>query len=261
VIDWHAPFPADPVLIAGVAAGFLAFGSFLGAAQARLGAALDEEPTYAATSFWNGRSICPSCGETLGVRDLVPIVSWLALGRRCRRCAAPVPPDYAVIEIGALAAFLLAVALGGPWPEVIGKAVMGAVLVALVVVDLRRQLLPDGLVLPLLPLGLALAWITGDSGAAAAGAVFGGGLLWAVRAAYLRFRGIEALGLGDVKLMAAGGAWVGLAGIGPALLVAALATLAAVGIARLSGRSFDLATRIPFGPGLALGLYTVALAL
>lgn len=261
MIDWHAPFPSDPILAAGAAAGFLAFGSFLGAVQARLGAALDDEPTYAAASFWHGRSICPSCGVALSMRDLVPVVSWLALGRRCRRCAAPVPPDYAVIESGALAAFLLALAVGGPWPVVIGKAVMGAVLVALVVVDLRRQLLPDGLVLPLLPLGLALAWVTGDSGAAAAGAVFGGGLLWAVRAAYLRFRGIEALGLGDVKLMAAGGAWVGLAGIGPALLLAALATLAAAAIARLRGGSVDLATRIPFGPGLALGLYAVALTL
>ncbi len=261
MIDWHAPFPSDPVLIAGAAAGFLAFGSFLGAAQARLGAALDEEPTYAATSFWRGRSICPSCGIALGVRDLVPVVSWLALGRRCRHCQAPVPPDYAVIEIGALAAFLLALAVGGAWPAVLGQAVLGAVLTALVVVDLRRQLLPDGLVLPLLPLGLAVAWASGDAGAAAAGALFGGGLLWVVRAAYLRFRGIEALGLGDVKLMAAGGAWIGPAGIGPALLVAALATLTAVGIARLCGRPLDLATRIPFGPGLALGLYAVAMTL
>jgi leader peptidase (prepilin peptidase)/N-methyltransferase len=172
----------------------------------------------------------------------------------------PVPADYAIVEIGALISFLLALALGGAWPAVLGKAVFGAVLVALVVVDLRRQLLPDGLVLPLLPLGLAVAWAAGDPGAAAAGAVFGGGLLWLVRALYRRLRDIEALGLGDVKLMAAGGAWVGPAGIGPALLVAALATLAAVGIARLSGRSFDWTTRIPFGPGLALGLYAVALA-
>ncbi len=256
---WLQPFPSDPVLIAAGIAGFAAVGSFLGAAQARLGAALDDESTYCETSFWTGRSICPACRRTLGARDLVPVLSWLALGGRCRHCGASVPADYAVIEAGSIATFLLAVGVGGPWPLVLGHALLGAILVALVVVDLRRRLLPDGLVLPLLPLGLLLAWLVGDVPDAAAGAAFGGGLLWLVRFLHGRLRGREGLGLGDVKLMAAGGAWIGPAGVGPALLVGALATLAAVGIAQLIGRGPGLAGRIPFGPGLALGIFAVAL--
>src|SRR5687768_15392459 len=63
--SWLQPFPADPILIAAGVAGFAALGSFLGAAQARLGAALDGEATYAGRSFWRGRSICPACGEAL----------------------------------------------------------------------------------------------------------------------------------------------------------------------------------------------------
>jgi leader peptidase (prepilin peptidase) / N-methyltransferase len=258
--SWLQPFPADPILIAAGVAGFAALGSFLGAAQARLGAALDGEATYAGRSFWRGRSICPACGEALAVSDLIPIVSWFALGRRCRRCGTAIPGDYAAIEAGAVFAFLLALWLGGPWPTVIGRGLLGAVLVALVVVDLRRQLLPDALVLPLLPLGLLHAWLTGgDLLAAVAGVVFGGGLLWLVRTVHRRLRGREGLGLGDVKLMAAGGAWVGLVGVGPVLLIAALATLAAVGIAYLSGRGPEWTTRIPFGPGLAIGILAVAL--
>ncbi len=259
MLPWLQPFPSDPVLIAAGVAGFAAVGSFLGAAQARLGAALDDETTYAETSFWTGRSICPACRRTLTARDLVPVLSWLALGRRCGHCGASVPPDYAATEAGSIAAFLLAFWAGGPWPLVVGQSLLGSILVALVVVDLRRQLLPDALVLPLLPLGLLLAWLTGDVPAAAAGAAFGGGLLWLVRALHGRLRGREGLGLGDVKLMAAGGAWIGPAGIGPALLVGALATLAAVGVARLIGRGPSLAGRIPFGPGLALGIFAVAL--
>lgn len=258
---WPQPFPADPVLVAAGIAGFAALGSFLGAAQARLGAALDDEPTYAGRSFWRGRSICPACGEPLTVRDLVPILSWLALGRRCRCCDAPIPPDYAAVEAGSVLAFLAALWAGGPWPSVLLTGLLGAVLAALVAVDLRRQLLPDPLVLPLLPLGLLQTWLAdGDLVASAAGAAFGGGLLWLVRAVYRRTRGIDGLGLGDVKLMAAGGAWVGVAGVGPVLLVAALATLLAVGVAALAGHRPGRATRIPFGPGLALAILAVKLA-
>jgi leader peptidase (prepilin peptidase)/N-methyltransferase len=259
MLSWLQPFPADPVLVATAVAGFAAVGSFLGAAQARLGAAIDGESTYADTSFWTGRSICPVCRQALTVRDLVPVVSWLALGRRCRHCGAPVPVDYAAIEAGSVAAFLLAFWVGGPWPVVLVHALLGAILIALVVVDLRRQLLPDALVWPLLPLGLFQAWFLDDVPAAIAGSVLGGGLLWLVRAVHSRLRGREGLGLGDVKLMAVGGAWVGVAGIGPALLVAALTTLTAVGIAYLSGRGPGLASRIPFGPGLSFGLFAVTL--
>ncbi len=257
---WPQPFPDDPVLVAAAVAGFAALGSFLGAAQARLGAGLDGEATYADSSFWRGRSICPACGEPLAARDLVPVLSWLALGRRCRRCAAAIPADYAAVETGSVLAFLAALWAGGPWPSVLLIGLLGAVLAALVAVDLRRQLLPDPLVLPLLPLGLLETWLAGgDLVASAAGAVFGGGLLWLVRLVFRRLRGIEGLGLGDVKLMAAGGAWVGMAGVGPVLLVGALATLAAVGIAFLAGRRTGLATRIPFGPGLAFGIFAVTL--
>lgn len=260
MLPWLQPFPTDPVLIVAGAAGFAAFGSFLGAAQARLGAALDGEGTYAGRSFWRGRSICPSCGEALAVRDLIPVVSWLALGRCCRRCGSAIPGDYAAIEASSVLVFLLAFWLGGPWPAVIGRGLLGAVLTALVVVDLRRQLLPDALVLPLLPLGFLEAWLVGgDLLSSVAGVVFGGGLLWLVRAVHGRLRGREGLGLGDVKLMAAGGAWVGVAGVGPVLLIAALATLAAAGAAYLSGRGPELTTRIPFGPGLALGIFAVTL--
>lgn len=260
MLPWSAPFPSDPVLVAAGVAGFAAVGSFLGAAQARLGAALDDEATYSGRSFWRGRSICPSCGATLAARDLIPILSWLALGRRCRLCAAPVPADYAAVEAGSVLSFLAALWVGGPCPSVIAVALLGATLSALVVVDLRRQLLPDLLVLPLLPLGLCEAWFA-DRGlpAAVAGVVFGGGLLWLVRAVHRRLRGMEGLGLGDIKLMAAGGAWVGIAGIGPVLLVAAVGTLAAVGATFLAGRRADFAARIPFGPGLALGIFSVTL--
>jgi len=256
---WLQPFPSDPVLVAAGIAGFAALGSFLGAAQARLGAAIDGEATYAGRSFWSGRSICPSCGATLSIPDLVPVVSWLALKRRCRHCAAAVPSDYAAIEAGSVVAFLLALWIGGPWVTVVARGILGAVLVALVVVDTRRQLLPDALTLPLLPLGLLEAWLAGDLPAAAAGAVFGGGLLWLVQLLYRRLRGREGLGFGDVKLMAAGGAWVGPAGVGPVLLIGALATLAAAGLAHLVGRGPGLTARIAFGPGLALGIFAVTL--
>lgn len=130
---------------------------------------------------------------------------------------------------------------------------------AVSLIDLRRRIIPDGLNLALLVLGVGFAALTGPALAAAgaslvqaAGAFL---LLWALRAAYARLRGRTGLGLGDVKFIAAATAWTGLAGLPLLLLVASTSALAALALAALAGRRVDLAFRLPFGPFLALGLH------
>ena len=259
------PWPGGAVGIAFGLAVFAAIGSLLGAAAARLAAAIEGRTTYRGRSFWSGRSICPSCGNTIAASDLVPVLSWLRLHGRCRLCRASIPADYALIEAGAMLAFLIALASQPMAGRVLAVGLLGAVLTALTMVDLRHQLLPDALTLPLIPLGLAAAALDGPGSWAMPvdcliGGAFGAGLIGIVRWLHLKLRGIEGIGLGDVKLMAVAGAWVGWQGIGTVLLLAAFGTLAAVALARVLGRSIEITQRIPFGPGLAAGCFVTVIA-
>jgi leader peptidase (prepilin peptidase) / N-methyltransferase len=128
---------------------------------------------------------------------------------------------------------------------------------ALAWIDIRHGIIPDWLNLSIAGLGLLKVILTGDSlavmealgeGAAIAGA------FWLLRRLYFSFRGVQGLGLGDVKFLGAAGIWVGVAGIPLVLLVATITALACVGVAQLSGRALNAQTSMSFGPFLAAGL-------
>ena len=129
--------------------------------------------------------------------------------------------------------------------------------------DLRRGIIPNWVNLAIAVVGLARAatldgW-TAALGAACEGAVIGA-IVWLLRRLYFKLRKFHGLGLGDVKLLAASGIWIGVAGVPVQLLVASLAALAAAGVMQLAGQTLTRQTSLPFGPFLALGLL-VALAL
>ncbi|MCB2101838.1 MAG: prepilin peptidase, partial [Rhodobacterales bacterium] len=207
-----------------------------------------------------GRSACPHCGTVLGPRDLVPLVSWLLLRRRCRACGTAIPPFYPLIELAALGVALWAVATAPNAATATAGCLLGWALLALAEIDRRHMLLPDALTLPLLALGLAATGLLAPDqminhliGAAAGFAVLAGLALL-----YRRLRGRDGLGLGDAKLLAAAGAWVGWEGLPGVVLIGAATGLAWVLVAgRLSGRPLDPARPLPFGPFLALGLWLV----
>ena len=136
---------------------------------------------------------------------------------------------------------------------------LGAALIALSVIDLRTMRLPDALTLPLIAagllLGLALGWdgTMWRAGSAAAGYLF----LFAIGHGYRALRGRAGLGLGDAKLFAAAGAWLGLEGLPSVMVWGSCAALLAVLIALLAGRRVEASSRIPFGPFLAFGFWMV----
>ncbi len=132
--------------------------------------------------------------------------------------------------------------------------VLATVLAALAAIDLRRQVLPDLLTLPLLVAGLLLA---GDGLAdRALAAVLGWSAFAGLAAAYRRLRGIDGLGGGDAKLLAAAGAWVGTAGLPWVILLAAAGGLAAVAALSLAA-TWSPGRRLPFGPFLAVAFWGV----
>lgn len=167
----------------------------------------------------SGRSACDHCGARLDVRDLIPLLSFAWLGGRCRACGAPISRLHPAIE--AASALIGAAALAAA-PGAAGwlGALFGWGVVALAILDSRHFWLPDRLTLPLLALGLAAGPAPARERLLAA-ALAGGGLLL-VRFAYQRLRGREGLGLGDVKLGAAIGAWLSPFLLPPLLLGASL---------------------------------------
>jgi leader peptidase (prepilin peptidase)/N-methyltransferase len=124
-------------------------------------------------------------------------------------------------------------------------------------IDIRHGIIPDWLNLAIAGLGLLKIILTGDPLAAiealGEGAAIGGAF-WLLRRLYFSFRGVQGLGLGDVKFLAAAGIWVGVTGIPPVLLIATMTALACAGAMQLSGRALTAQTSLSFGPFLAAGL-------
>lgn len=186
----------------------------------------------------------------------------MALARRCRFCPARISPYYPLVELAAGAIGAVSLVLLPPAQAVVA-AVLGWWLLALALIDLRCLILPDALTLPLVVAGLGLAaageqpgWLPAPALAdAAIGASAGFLGLLAVAAAYRALRRREGLGLGDAKLAAAAGAWLGWQALPMLLLLSALGTLAAALALRTPLRAD---TALPLGPGLAaafFGLY------
>jgi len=126
-------------------------------------------------------------------------------------------------------------------------------------IDARRFLLLDVLTLPLVLAGLVLSVFGLGPGLldASLGAALGYGVFWAVSEFYLRVRGIDGLGLGDAKLLAAAGAWCGALQLPFVVLIGSLSALLAIAVSVLRGRSITAQTKLPFGPFLSLGYFVV----
>ncbi len=206
------------------------------------------------------RSTCNACERPLGPVDLLPIISFVALGGRCRRCRAPIPWSLPATEMAALGLALWMLAVLGSQTSMglaLASLGLGYVLLLLTLIDARTFLLPDWLTLPLIPAGLGVtAWLSlTDLPGHALAAVAGYGAIWLINELYLRMRGREGIGLGDAKLLAAAGAWLGPLALPSVLLLGACSGLIFAGLGRLTGRDVSMATAIPFGPFLALGFW------
>lgn len=194
-------------------------------------------------------SRCPSCRHRLGVRDLVPVLSYLWLKGRCRYCGQRISPQYPLVELGTGGLFLLLCRIYGPSPELASRLVLASGLLVAAVIDLRHYRIPNRLVAFLAVAGLLLNLWTHELPwwQVFAGAVVGAGVLGAL--AVLSRGG---MGEGDVKLAAATGLYLGPVGQALAIFLAAAVGAAVGGILILSGRK-KRRDPIPFAPFLGLG--------
>lgn len=198
------------------------------------------------------RSHCPHCGHGITALENIPLVSYLVLRGRCSACGARISVQYPVVEAfaGGLAVWVM---LHFGWgPAAAGGILFAWMLLAGSVIDIREQLLPDSLTLPLLWAGLLF-----NVGAtyvplkeAVIGAVAGYLSLWLIYHAFRLLTGKEGMGYGDFKLLAAIGAWLGWQALPVVILFASLVgVVTGIGMIVFLGRDRQLP--IPFGPYLA----------
>ncbi|MDI9238825.1 A24 family peptidase [Lysobacter sp. LF1] len=204
------------------------------------------------------RSHCPHCKHQLAWYENIPVFSYLALRGKCRNCKAPISPQYPLVELLTMVLVLASVWQFGFGWQGFGAIVFTCFLIVLSGIDLRTQLLPDQLTLPLMWLGLIAASdnLYFPVKSALLGAVAGYLSLWIVWWLFKQLTGKEGMGHGDFKLLAAIGAWTGLKGILPTILLSSVVG-AIIGSIWLAMKGRDRATPIPFGPYLAIAGWIV----
>jgi len=204
----------------------LCLGSFLNVCIYRLPRGL---------SVVHPRSACPSCHTAIAAWDNIPVLSWLLLRARCRHCGARIATRYAVVELLTALTFVAIFLTFGLSLAALKFCVFGFLLLGLIFTDAETHLLPDKLTLPGLALGLLCSFfvpvdtlaarifpflgelpLSSDLSArlfwfsdALLGAAVGASFIYGAGVIYLRFRGVEGMGFGDVKLMAMVGAFLG----------------------------------------------------
>jgi leader peptidase (prepilin peptidase)/N-methyltransferase len=192
---------SDPLFVVGLGIVGLLVGSFLNVCIYRL-------PRHE-TILW-GRSHCLTCGRQIRARENIPVVSWIALGGRCAGCKAPISMQYPIVEVVTAVVFAASAWLFGPTILLMSRLVFGAAMIVLFAVDLNERILPNVITLPgiLVGIGFSLVCPPGLRDALI-GAVVCSVALWAMGEAVTRALGKDALGFGDVKMVAMMGAFLG----------------------------------------------------
>jgi leader peptidase (prepilin peptidase) / N-methyltransferase len=208
------------------------------------------------------RSRCPECGAAIRAFDNVPVLSFLLLGGRCRACRQRISWRYPLIEAATAALFVACFLRFGVSFAAPAAALFSSLMLALAIIDIDHMILPDVLTYPGIAAGILLQpllpWARlwdgpwGAMAGAAAGAALGAGVLLAVWLAWYLVRHEEGMGLGDVKMLAVIGAFLGWKGVLVALFFAALSG-ATVGLALMAWGSLGARSKLPFGSFLALG--------
>lgn len=255
------------MIIVALAVVGLCLGSFVNALVWRLHEQSESKKTE--LSIIKGRSVCPNCRHGLAAKDLVPVLSWLSLGGKCRYCGKPISAQYPLVELGLAALFLASYIW---WPDAFDTAqilIFGlwlallTGLIALLVYDLRWFLLPNKLIYPLGAIALAQALIKVATAAKplvvlaniALAVIVGGGIF------YLVFQTSKGkwIGGGDVKLGWLLGLVVGTPAAAALFIfigsvLGSLTSLPLLATGRLKRTSL-----VPFGPFLIAGAIVTVL--
>ncbi|MBI4264793.1 MAG: prepilin peptidase [Acidobacteria bacterium] len=239
-----------PIVIAFAVAGLM-FGSFLNVCIYRIPRreSLHWPPSH-----------CTSCLRRLAWFENVPIVSWLVLRGRCRTCGALISPMYPAVELATAAVFAGGALVYGLTPLLVVRLAFACALIVLFAIDLRHRILPNVITLPGIVAGfIASLFLPPGWLSSLIGLLAGGGVLLAIAEVYYRTRGQEGLGMGDVKMLAMIGAFLGWQLMLLTLILASFAG-SVIGVAMIAAGRGGMQAALPFGTFLALGALVAAVA-
>jgi leader peptidase (prepilin peptidase) / N-methyltransferase len=198
-------------------------------------------------------SACPHCRRELSWFENIPVASFLVLRARCRSCRAPIGWRYPLVETLTALLFAFAWWYFGPGMLLVSRLVFGCALIVLFAIDLEHHLLPNVITLPGIIVGFAFSFVTEPGWVASLiGIAFGGGVLYLIAETYYRVRHEEGLGMGDVKMLAMIGAFVGWKLTLVALMMASVSG-SVIGLLLIVTRRGDMKYALPFGTFLAIG--------
>ncbi|MDP2053519.1 MAG: prepilin peptidase [Acidobacteriota bacterium] len=198
-------------------------------------------------------SRCTKCGYQLRWYDNVPVLSWALLGGRCRQCRTAISIQYPVVEIITGLLFVLVAWLTPVGPLLFSRLILVAILVALFGIDLEHQILPNSITLPGIVIGLMFSAIAPPGWQdALLGTLLGAGVLYGIAAAYYAVRREEGLGMGDVKMLAMIGAFLGWQAVLVTLVLSSFSG-ALIGMALIAAQRGGMKLALPFGTFMAVG--------
>jgi leader peptidase (prepilin peptidase)/N-methyltransferase len=198
-------------------------------------------------------STCPRCDTRIRPIDNIPVLSWLLLRGRCHKCGAPISIQYPIVELVTGLLFALVAWATPAGPLLAARLLLVVILVVLFGIDLHHQILPNVITLPGIAIGFLFS-LAGPPGwmDSLIGMALGGGILYAIAAAYYAVRREEGLGMGDVKMLAMIGAFLGWKAVLVTLILSSFAG-AIVGIAIIAMTRGNMRLALPFGTFLSLG--------
>lgn len=198
-------------------------------------------------------SACPNCGHKIRFWENIPVISYLLLRAKCSSCKTKISIQYPVVELITGIATLIVANTFGVTLQTVAAVLFTWVLIALTLIDLKKQLLPDSITLPLLWLGIFFSFydVFTDLKSSVIGAMAGYLILWSVYQLFKLLTKKEGMGFGDFKLLAALGAWVGFSYLPQIILVSSVVGSIA-GISMLLIGKTKQQQPIPFGPYLAV---------
>lgn len=221
---------------------------------AATGQSIEENNLLSRYNLWFPRSACPHCNHMLSAWENIPLLSYLILRGRCSQCATRLSLRYPAIELTSAICAVATLVTFGATGIALSAFGLCAALLAMSAIDIDTHMLPDSMTLPLLWAGLTInfggTFVTLQD--ALLGAIAGYLTLWCVYWLFKLWRGIEGIGYGDFKLLAALGAWLGWTALPKIILISAVTGTVAGLLTAWRGRMrFD--EPLPFGPFLAVG--------
>jgi leader peptidase (prepilin peptidase)/N-methyltransferase len=198
-------------------------------------------------------SRCRNCDYLLKWYDNIPVLSWLWLRGRCRKCGTGVSIQYPIVELTTGALFVLVIWLTPAGPLLASRLLLVCILIALFGIDLEHQILPNSITLPGIVIGLLFSLVAPPGWKdALIGAALGGGILYAIAWAYYLWRREEGMGMGDVKMLAMIGAFLGWKAVLVTLVLSSFSG-AIIGMIMMAAQRGSMKYALPFGTFLAIG--------